>query len=341
MAQSLRIAFYSYAFSPQVGGIESVSLMLATEFAKAGHVVRVLTVTKSDEESQFPFTVVRCPSPRELATCVQWSDVVFQNNISLPALWPLLIWRKPWVVAHHTWIRSVTGKVDLAAHLKLAAIRRACASISISQAIADQFDTPQEIIGNAYDDTLFKAGTGSPRMRDFVFLGRLVSDKGVEDLLAALELLRKKNLAPTLTIVGSGPEEEALRRCTISLGLSDRVTFAGTQRGERLVETLQQHRYLVVPSRWEEPYGLVALEGLACGCRVIGSEKGGLREAMGPGGIAFTNGDVPELAAVLERVLLTPPNWDETAIARHLAARTPKAVADAYLEVLLRVAHGS
>ena len=341
MARRLRIAFYSYAFAPQVGGIETVSLMLATEFVRAGHEVRVLTATTSDAAEDFPFAVLRRPSAGELAACVQWSDVFFQNNISLPALWPLLFWRTPWVVAHHTWIRSVTGRIDLAAKLKLAAIRRASASISVSQAMADQFDTPQEIIGNAYEAALFKKNGDVKRERDLIFVGRLVSDKGVEDLLDALGLLRQKNLFPSLTIVGSGPEEAFLRKKTGALGLSEAVKFVGTLRGEELVKTLHQHRTLVVPSRWEEPYGLVALEGLACGCRVIGSEKGGLREAMGPGGISFPNGDVSALAAVLERVLRSSPTWDEAAIATHLAARTPRAVAEAYLEVLLRVARSA
>ena len=60
---------------------------------------------------------------------------------------------------------------------------------------------------------------------------------------------------------------------------------------------------LAVPSRWREPFGIVALEGIACGCVVVASEGGGLAEAVGPCGLTFANGDTAALAAQLGRVL--------------------------------------
>jgi glycogen synthase len=118
--------------------------------------------------------------------------------------------------------------------------------------------------------------------------------------------------------------------------LEDRVEFAGVKRGEELALLLNQHRVMVVPSRWEEPYGIVALEGLACGCLVVGSERGGLKDAIGPGGLTFPNGDVAVLAEILEKSLTTAR--DEAAVAAHLQGQSPTAVAEAYLAVLERVA---
>ena len=61
-----------------------------------------------------------------------------------------------------------------------------------------------------------------------------------------------------------------------ALGLERQVEFTGVLQGETLVRTLNAHRIMVVPSRTPEPFGVVALEGIACGCVVVGSEGGGL-----------------------------------------------------------------
>jgi len=80
-----------------------------------------------------------------------------------------------------------------------------------------------------------------------------------------------------LTIIGSGPEEYSLRKLADDIGITGQVSFLGVKRGEESARLLNQHEILVIPSRWEEPFGIVSLEGIACGCVVIGSEGGGLK----------------------------------------------------------------
>ena len=103
----MRIALASHAFYPSVGGIETMSMLLATEFTKRGHEVVVVTETRNQQRDDFPFEVLRRPKPRQMLEAVRWSDVFFQNNISLRTLWPLALVRKPWVVRHATWIRRM------------------------------------------------------------------------------------------------------------------------------------------------------------------------------------------------------------------------------------------
>ena len=100
----MRILFSSHAFAPSVGGLESVSRMLAEEFVRQGHEVRLITQTTSDTPDDFPFRVWRRPSGKTLPVLVRWCEVFFHSNISLPRAWPLLLIRRPWVVAHHVWI---------------------------------------------------------------------------------------------------------------------------------------------------------------------------------------------------------------------------------------------
>jgi glycosyltransferase involved in cell wall biosynthesis len=92
----------------------------------------------------------------------------------------------------------------------------------------------------------------------------------------------------------------------------------------------------VVPSRWREPFGIVALEGIACGCVVVGSAEGGLAEAIGPCGLTFPNGDAQALANALSRLLENPAECDRLRqnAAAHLARFTPRHVAGLYLDAM-------
>jgi glycosyltransferase involved in cell wall biosynthesis len=114
--------------------------------------------------------------------------------------------------------------------------------------------------------------------------------------------------------------------------LREQVSFAGSRRGSELADLLRRHKIMVVPSRYAEPFGVVALEGIACGCLVIGSNGGGLPEAIGPCGQTFPNGDVQALAAALERRLDQPNEHKLQAnAASHLTQFRADTVAQRYL----------
>src|SRR3954471_25093450 len=286
----MKILFSSYAFSPSVGGIESVSEILAERFVASGHHVELVTETPAKGSEQFNYSVTRQPNFWKLFALLRWADVFFQNNISLRSLLPALLAGKPTVVAHQTWIRSASGHIGWSDRVKRMLLPRV-ANVAISQAIADDLPRSCPIIPNPYRDALFRTIPNVARDRSLVFLGRLVSEKGVDLLFRALRDLREDGITPDLTIIGTGPEEPNLRDLRDELKLGEQIVFAGAKSGTELAMLLNRHRVMVVPSRWAEPFGVVALEGIACGCAVIGSENGGLREAMGPCGIAFKNGD--------------------------------------------------
>jgi glycogen synthase len=298
----MKILFSSYAFLPGVGGIETVSAILAEEFVQAGHEVELITETPGEISGPVGYGITRRPSRSKVISLLRWSDLFFQNNISLPTLLLALVLRKPCIVVHQTWIRNVRGELRWQDRLKRSLLSRVT-NVAISQAVADDLQRSCVINANPYQDTIFRIVPGVDRDRDLVFLGRLVSDKGADILLRALHQLRQNGRAPTLTIIGTGPEERALRALSIELGLRDQVKFVGGKSGDELAMLLNQHRIMVIPSRWAEPFGVVALEGIACGCALVGSEDGGLKEAMGPCGITFRNGDYPSLAAALDRLL--------------------------------------
>ena len=325
----VKILISSHVFLPSVGGLENVSAMLADDFVRVGHKVKLVTQTPCAEELLLAYPVIRRPRPLQLLGLLRWCEVYFHNHISLRTAWPLLFVRRPWVVTHETWIpfSGLTGR------LKHWAIGVAI-NVSVSTLIARHVGAPT-VIGNPYDDEGFQTIPGIARDKELVFCGRLVSEKGVDLLLNALSILKSRKLHPRLTIVGSGPGEPKLCTMVGDLGIADQVTFAGVKKGRELAEYLNAHKIMVVPSLWNEPFGVVALEGIACGCVIVGSEGGGLKEAIGPCGVTFPNGDASALATRLGQLLSSPESLVHyrAKATEHLSHHTKSAVGEKYLRV--------
>ncbi|MCB0176401.1 MAG: glycosyltransferase family 4 protein [Anaerolineae bacterium] len=343
----MKILFSSLHFYPSIGGSETNAEILAGEFTKLNHQVIVVTQTsdlnKEEKKRSFPFQVVRQPSPIELVRLVMWSDVCIHNGIMLTQAWPLLIIRRPWVIRHQVWLRSIDGTLGKVGgnenHWKVQLkhfVTRFATSISISHAIADHLHHPATVIPNPYRNNLFRILPNVSRIKELVFLGRLVSEKGADVLLRALSQLQSYNLCPQLTIIGTGPEQKNLIQMASELGIKQQVDFAGVKIGDPLVKALNEHQIMVVPSIYHEPFGVVALEGIACGCVVIGSAGGGLKDAIGPCGMTFPNGDVEALTQALYRLLTKPQQLADyrARAAVHLARHDKTQVARQYLQVM-------
>ena len=335
----MKILIYSPAFFPSVGGLETLVSILAEQFVESGHEVKIVSQTPGSAPKGISFEIIRRPSAVKLLSLMRWCDLYFQPNISLRGLWPLMFLSRPWVASHNNWYQRADGRRALQDRLKHHLARRAT-GVSVSRAVANHVESPSVIIPNAYRADVFRPMPQVTRNRDLVFAGRLVSDKGCDLLLDALALLRSRGMKPTLTIVGNGPEESALRIQTNNLGLAGQVEFAGVRRDSELAQILNAHRIMVVPSRWPEPFGIVALEGIACGCVVVGSEGGGLKDAIGSCGITFPNGDAEALSEAIAALLTDVQKFEsfQTASEAHLAQHQPAAVAGAYLQVFEKAA---
>ncbi len=102
-----------------------------------------------------------------------------------------------------------------------------------------------------------------------------------------------------------------------------------------LVPLLNRHQLLAIPSRWEEPFGVVALEAMACGCMPVAADAGGLPEAVGDAGMLFANGNAAALADSIGTLLNDPALIEALRgrAAAHLARHRPGVVAEQYLAV--------
>lgn len=177
--------------------------------------------------------------------------------------------------------------------------------------------------------------TDAARDPVIVFTGRLAPEKGIDIAVDALAQVRAEH-APgaRLVVCGTGSREyqRELQRLVARRNLTDVVAFVGAQSHEQLAERYRTAAAVVVPSRWDEPYGLACLEAALAGVPVVASESGGLTEILDRDSEAlfFAKGDVDSCASALAQVIRDPDAARRRADAAR--ARATRVGFDAYLD---------
>lgn len=187
------------------------------------------------------------------------------------------------------------------------------------------FKGPVQHLHHSYDPELFNARSIEQKqaVRDeyaiprdavvFGYFGRLTVEKGLFDLVQALQLLaRDPELPPWFfCCVGNGPAEPEIRRALSSLPEA-RYQMLGALSHDRVGGLLGAIDVLVLPSRttprWKEQFGRILVEAMACGAAVVGSDSGEIPHliARSGGGLVFRERQPRELADSLMRLLKEP-----------------------------------
>lgn len=167
--------------------------------------------------------------------------------------------------------------------------------------------------------------------QDVLFLNRLIAAKGAAVLLRALA----ETDSFTAAIAGDGPDRPALEALSTELGLGARVRFLGWVSREERARLFAASRLLVVPSLWDEPFGIVGVEALVAGLPVVASDVGGISSWLGEdeGGLLFPRGDHAALASALRRLLDDEEHRRAQAERGRLAAQ--RFTVERHLELLL------
>lgn len=338
----MKILFITHKFYPDVGGIEINSEILANSFYQSGHEIQVITWTKATGVKKFPYEVFRSPDSYTLLRKHIWADLIYENNPALRLSWPAFLFGKPSVIALRTMINRQNGSIGWQDKLKYLWLKRAKRVIAVSNAVSKKCFQGAIVIGNPFRNELFRRLPEIDKDRDFVFLGRLVSEKGVDAAIQAISELNKlKDKTSSLnnfslTIIGNGPQQKNLEKLVEELNLDAKVVFTGGLQGEELVTCLNRHKYILVPSIGEETFGNVVLEAMACGCVPITSNAGGLPDAVGEAGLIYERGNLKELISCIIEIT----NNDKLNVklkkqaGRHLTNHTQEIVSERYLRVI-------
>jgi glycosyltransferase involved in cell wall biosynthesis len=198
--------------------------------------------------------------------------------------------------------------------------------ICVSQAVCDLLAADgvsvthgRVIYGGTQVDDFLAAAAAADNQDDedilrLLYVGRLVADKGVHDVLEAMRRLKdelsQQRTAVTLDIYGQGdPDYTAgLRAFVRAHNLEEYVTFQGNVPRSQIPDILARHDVLVFPSTWHEPFARTVLEAMAAGLVVVGAPTGGTGEILKEGktGLTFPAGDAAALAAQIVRLVKEP-----------------------------------
>jgi glycosyltransferase involved in cell wall biosynthesis len=189
-------------------------------------------------------------------------------------------------------------------------------------------------IPNGIDLDRYPLAAG-PREDFLLYIGRATPDKAPE---LAVELARRADLPLTLVVKRGEPQEREhwerhveplLRDCDVALeGISH----------EEKVDLLRRARAFVFPIQWEEPFGLVVAEALACGLPVVATPRGAVAELVDDGVTGFLRADLEGLAAALGDVDRISPEACRAAVEARYSA---EAMTDGYERLFRAVAAGA
>jgi glycogen(starch) synthase len=185
----------------------------------------------------------------------------------------------------------------------------ACSRFMVRE-VVDGFELPPDkvhLVPNGVDTQLWKAPGVAPVQREplVVAWGRVQYEKGFQVLIRAVSSLRHRVPGIRCVIAGRGSYLAELQTQLDVEGVTDLVELAGFVPDEELRATLQRAGCVVIPSLYE-PFGIVALEGMAAGAPTIVARTGGLAEIVdGTGaGLLFEPGNPHDLALRIQEVLL-------------------------------------
>lgn len=335
----MNILVFSSVFYPSIGGLENQTLTLVREFLRKGHNVKVIVIqfeeitSTSGEPELKDIEVDYCPGMLKKLKLFSWCDTIYIPNFSLKVIWFLYFGAfKKLIISHNDFYLS--NKKNIITRIKLFLIKFASHNIAVSNAVSNYLNTKSNIIYNCYDNDIFKIYEEEERVYDFVFLGRLVSQKGCDLLIKACNSLKEPF---TFNIIGDGPERPKLEKMVRDFGLEQNIKFLGILEDGHLARMLNRHKIMVVPSIGEEGFGMVVLEGMACGCRIIAADAGGLPEAVNRFGKTFRMCDQQELEFLLQTEMKDSKQDTNGVISEdlknYLAIHKKEAVARQYLSL--------
>ncbi|WP_026903762.1 glycosyltransferase family 4 protein [Pedobacter glucosidilyticus] len=334
----MRILFYCASYYPKTGGLETVAQILAEGLCKKGYEVYIITTTdlNNHQELKADYTLLRKPTALEFWSAYKKCDLFIHHNVSLKGIWPLLLFPKKWMVIHHLTYFSRDGTLKPLEWLKRN-LSRLAINISCSHFVNSTLPKKGHVVWNPYDDKTFYNQHLQRKDKSFIFVGRLVSDKGCDILIEAFAKLIVEHPDATLTIVGDGPDKPKLLALVNKHDLQDKVSFTGILKGDKLAAKLNEYQIAVIPSIWQEPFGVVALEVIACGCIPVYSNKGGLTEACGGLGIAFDSDNKTDL---VQKMINEIENYQEyhytfeSSYEQHLRNYSQRVVIDRYYKLI-------
>lgn len=273
------------------GGAERIVALYAEEFSRLGHRLNLMAGPGSKAFGgrlhlhRAPSKAYASRAYRKLRFQLQslWAardcDVVY-NFARVDYLEGLLALKKPILQCYQNPIDQQQINY-LEARIRS---RLAIQCISHNQLSHASLHTPSVVIPNPVDPRAYSVGSGEGGY--LAFLGRLTFNKGVDVAIEVARLSGRK-----LVIAGNVSDEEGdeeFFRQHVQPHLDgNQIRWIGPVNDRQKQELLGQAEALLFPIRWDEPFGIVMVEALACGCPVIATRRASVPEVIEHGLTGF------------------------------------------------------
>ncbi|HXW33624.1 MAG TPA: glycosyltransferase family 4 protein, partial [Acidimicrobiales bacterium] len=145
----------------------------------------------------------------------------------------------------------------------------------------------------------FGDGSGDDEGEYLLFLGRMSPDKGAH---RAIEVARRAGYRLLMAAKMREPWEHAYFDAQVAPLLGTDAVYLGEVDHERKLELLEKARALLFPIRWNEPFGMVMLESMACGTPVLAFPEGATPEVVEDGRTGFLCADEAAMVGALSRL---------------------------------------
>ena len=330
----MRLLIWASSYGQTIGGVPVLAPLLAAALVQRGHAVTALTDRRPENlearETRDGVQIHRPLFRRALAGDVTLvheirrdvaaikaeaqAELVFIFSSGYGDFFHHVTERRhpaPLVVALHDCFPEASFRADamVGRNLRAAAWVTACSAAALETArrhLPALAPISSVIHGALPMPVDPPAAPGGGRQR-LAYLGRLVPQKGVDVLIAAVALLGGRFPSLRLAIAGEGDERAALEAQVVRLGLASRVEFVGALAHDAVHRFLAAADIVVMPSR-AEPFGLVALEAAQMARPVVASAVQGLPEIVthGETGLLVPPDDAPALADAIAMLLEDP-----------------------------------
>jgi glycosyltransferase involved in cell wall biosynthesis len=330
----VRVLFWTEMFWPYIGGIEVLSSRLLLRLRARGHDMAV--VTSHLESMELPDLEYRdgigihrlhfrepfahrdpvglARVRKDLARLKQdFVPDLIHLHFSGPSAYYHLstseITPCPCLITIHTWLpEGAAGPETLAARVLRAADWVTAVSQSVLENVrsrAPEVTPRSSVVYNGLEPSDVPPGVLPWDPPQLLCVGRLLPKKGFELAIAAMHILLRQFPTLRLIVAGDGPARAELEHLAASLDSPKSVEFAGWVAPQRLAELLNQVTVVVVPSRWDEPFCLVAVEAALMQRPVVAARVGGLTETVldDRTGLLFPRGDSEALAGAIGSLL--------------------------------------
>jgi spore coat protein SA len=166
-------------------------------------------------------------------------------------------------------------------------------------------------VHNGADETLFYPSAATNlEIKDapvILFVGRLHPTKGVHVLLKAMKILEARKINAVCKVVGSsavGGSKSTHYVQSLYANCPSNVHFAPYQSGREIANEYRAADIFCCPSIWQEPFGNINIEAMACGISVVATRVGGIPEIAAEGGVVLVEpNSATELADALQKLV--------------------------------------